>query len=78
MRDLVLQPYLVEYQLCSEKRRWVGMVVEDVNAAEIRGWAVGLSNLHPRIAKHFVRAEPRLGGRVALERKVGYSYECRK
>ncbi|MBA3947028.1 MAG: hypothetical protein H0X37_21005 [Herpetosiphonaceae bacterium] len=54
------------------------MVVEDVNAAEIRGWAVGLSNLHPRIAKHFVRAEPRLGGRVALERKVGYSYECRK
>ena len=36
------------------------MVVEDLDAAEIRGWAVGLSALHQRIAKHFVRAEPRL------------------
>jgi SRSO17 transposase len=35
------------------------MVVEDLDAAEIRGWAVGLSALHQRIAKHFVRAEPR-------------------
>src|SRR5918998_5227492 len=35
------------------------MVVEDLDAAEIRGWAVGLAALHQRIAKHFVRAEPR-------------------
>ncbi len=35
------------------------LVVEDLDAAEIRGWAVGLSTLHQRIAKHFVRAEPR-------------------
>jgi SRSO17 transposase len=35
------------------------MVVEDLDAAEIRGWAVGLASLHQRIAKHFVRAEPR-------------------
>ena len=35
------------------------MVVEDLDAAEIRGWAVGLSALHQRIGKHFVRAEPR-------------------
>jgi len=35
-------------------------MVEDVlDPAEIRGWAVGLSALHQRIAKHFVRAEPR-------------------
>ncbi len=35
------------------------MVMEELDAAEIRGWAVGLSALHQRIAKHFVRAEPR-------------------
>ncbi len=35
------------------------MVAEDLDAAEIRGWAVGLSALHQRIAQHFVRAEPR-------------------
>ncbi len=35
------------------------MVVEDLDVAEIRGWAVGLSALHQRIAKHFVRTEPR-------------------
>ena len=35
------------------------LVVDDLDAAEIRGWAVGLSALHQRIAKHFVRAEPR-------------------
>ena len=35
------------------------MVVDDLDVAEIRGWAVGLSALHQRIAKHFVRAEPR-------------------
>ncbi|MDQ5852504.1 MAG: IS701 family transposase [Chloroflexota bacterium] len=35
------------------------LVVADLDAAEIRGWAVGLSALHQRIAKHFVRAEPR-------------------
>ncbi len=35
------------------------LVVEDLDAAEIRGWAVGLSALHQRIAKHFGRAEPR-------------------
>ena len=35
------------------------MVLEDIEAAEIRGWAVGLSALHQRIAKHFARAEPR-------------------
>src|SRR5918998_2050303 len=35
------------------------LVVADLDAAEIRGWAVGLSALHQRIAPHFVRAEPR-------------------
>jgi SRSO17 transposase len=35
------------------------MVMEDLDVAEIRGWAVGLSALHQRIAKHFVRSEPR-------------------
>ena len=35
------------------------MVVADLDVAEIRGWAVGLSALHQRIAKHVVRAEPR-------------------
>ncbi len=35
------------------------MVVEDLDVAEIRGWAVGLAALHQRIAHHFVRAEPR-------------------
>ncbi len=35
------------------------MVETDLDAAEIRGWAVGLSALHQRISKHFVRAEPR-------------------
>src|SRR5688572_20077620 len=35
------------------------IVVEDLDAAEIRGWAVGLAALHQRIAKHFRRAEPR-------------------
>jgi SRSO17 transposase len=35
------------------------LVVDDLDVAEIRGWAVGLSALHQRIADHFVRAEPR-------------------
>jgi SRSO17 transposase len=35
------------------------MVVEDLDPAEIQGWAVGLSALHQRLAQHFVRAEPR-------------------
>jgi SRSO17 transposase len=35
------------------------MVVEELDAAEIRGWAIGLSALHQRISKHFLRAEPR-------------------
>jgi SRSO17 transposase len=35
------------------------LVVEDLDTAEIRGWAVGLAALHQRIAAHFVRAEPR-------------------
>ncbi len=35
------------------------MVTEELDTAEIRGWAVGLSALHQCIAKHFVRAEPR-------------------
>jgi SRSO17 transposase len=35
------------------------MVENDLDPAEIRGWAVGLSALHQRISKHFVRAEPR-------------------
>ena len=35
------------------------MVETDLDPAERRGWAVGLSALHQRIAKHFVRAEPR-------------------
>ncbi len=35
------------------------LVVEDLDAAEIRGWAVGLAALHQRIAHQFVRAEPR-------------------
>jgi hypothetical protein len=35
------------------------MVVEDLDVAEIRGWAVGLAALHQRLARHFVRAEPR-------------------
>ena len=35
------------------------MVTEELDAAEIRGWAIGFSTLHQRIAKHFVRAEPR-------------------
>jgi len=34
-------------------------VIADLDAAEIRGWAVGLSALHQRIAKQFARAEPR-------------------
>lgn len=34
-------------------------VIEDLNAAEIRGWAVGLAALHQRIAHQFIRAEPR-------------------
>ena len=33
--------------------------MEDLDAAEIRGWAVGLAALHQRIATHLVRAEPR-------------------
>ena len=35
------------------------MVAEDLDAAEVRGWAVGLSALHQRISNHYVRAEPR-------------------
>src|ERR671916_228201 len=35
------------------------MVEFELDPAEIRGWAVGLSALHQRIARHFVRAEPR-------------------
>src|ERR671917_2501181 len=35
------------------------MVEEELDVAEIRGWAVGLSALHQRIAHHFHRAEPR-------------------
>src|SRR3982751_6550957 len=35
------------------------MVEYDLDPAEIRGWAVGLSALHQRIAHHFLRAEPR-------------------
>jgi len=35
------------------------LVLADLDAAEIRGWAVGLAALHQRIARHFVRAEPR-------------------
>ncbi len=35
------------------------MVTDELDTAEIRGWAVGLSAFHQRIAKHFVRAEPR-------------------
>src|SRR5918998_4454728 len=43
------------------------MVAEDLDGADIRGWAVGLSALHQRIAKHFVRAEPR---------QLAYDYLC--
>src|SRR4028119_2455068 len=35
------------------------MVAQELDPAEIRGWAVGLSALHHRISKHFLRAEPR-------------------
>ncbi len=35
------------------------MVAQELDPAEIRGWAVGLSALHQRISKHFLRAEPR-------------------
>jgi SRSO17 transposase len=35
------------------------MVAQELDPAEIRGWAVGLSALHLCISKHFVRAEPR-------------------
>src|ERR687894_801386 len=35
------------------------MVEQELDPAEIRGWAVGLSALHQRIARHFVRSEPR-------------------
>ena len=35
------------------------MVAQELDPAEIRGWAIGLSALHQRISKHFVRAEPR-------------------
>jgi SRSO17 transposase len=35
------------------------MVEKDLDPAEVRGWAVGLSALHQTIAKHFARAEPR-------------------
>ena len=35
------------------------LVIEDLDAAEIRGWAVGLTALHQRLAHQFVRAEPR-------------------
>ena len=35
------------------------MGAEELDVAEIRGWAVGLSALHQRIAHHFARAEPR-------------------
>ncbi len=35
------------------------MVAQEMDPAEIRGWAVGLSALHQRISKHFLRAEPR-------------------
>jgi SRSO17 transposase len=35
------------------------LVIEDLDAAEIRGWAGGLAALHQRVAHHFVRAEPR-------------------
>src|ERR687894_3241157 len=35
------------------------MVENDLDPAEIRGCAVGLSALHQRISKHFARAEPR-------------------
>ena len=34
-------------------------MIEDLDAAEICGWAVGLAALHQRVAPHFVRAEPR-------------------
>jgi len=32
------------------------LMVEGLDAAEIRGWAVGLTTLHQRIAAHFARA----------------------
>ncbi|HEV2121462.1 MAG TPA: IS701 family transposase [Chloroflexota bacterium] len=35
------------------------LAIEDLDAAEIRGWAVGLTALHQRLAHQFVRAEPR-------------------
>ncbi len=35
------------------------LVIEDLDAAEMRGWAVGLTALHQRLAHQFVRAEPR-------------------
>ncbi len=35
------------------------MAEEELDVAEIRGWAVGLSALHQRISHHFARAEPR-------------------
>ncbi len=35
------------------------LVVEDLDVAEIRGWALGLSSLHQRISSHFARSEPR-------------------
>jgi hypothetical protein len=57
-------------------------VVADLDAAEIRGWAVGLSALHQRIAKHFARAEPRQQAYAylrallsPLERKNGWQIE---
>ena len=35
------------------------MVAQEMDPAEIRGWAIGLSALHQRISQHFARAEPR-------------------
>ena len=34
------------------------MVETDLDPAEIHGWAIGLSALHQRIAKHFVPPNP--------------------
>lgn len=55
------------------------MVVEDLDAVEIRGWAVGLSALHQCIARHFVCTEPRQRAYYSLhalispiERKNGW------
>ena len=79
--ELILQPHLAGImRYDGEKGKSMTQTVQgkgaertpgDVNVAEVTAWAEGLALLHTRIARHFVRSEPRRRALAYLKGLLG-------